>query len=183
MGAPPVTRQHASLWASFQRYSPIALAISLMALPLLPLVFTGPASLAGTGQAINGLSINPGMLVKRSAEMPSLLSSAPTLLDMMARMDEALEKYDVAEPECRLRLACELHRGGLSPQAASLADGLVRLFGVEQRIERSGFGSGTKTMVRELLKAARNGLGRRDCAHIYARCPFAPRDVLKTNLR
>lgn len=69
------------------------------------------------------------MLVKRSAEMPSLLSSAPTLLDMMARMDEALEKYDVAEPECRLRLACELHRGGLSPQAASLADGLVRLFG------------------------------------------------------
>ncbi|CAN7944334.1 unnamed protein product [Ixodes hexagonus] len=129
LGAPPVTRQQESLWQSLQRYSPIALALSLMALPLLPLVLTGPASLAGTGQAINNLAVNPGLLVKRSAERPSLLSSAPTLLDLMSRMDEVLEKYDVNEPDCRLRLACELHRDGLSPQAASVADRLVRLFG------------------------------------------------------
>ncbi|KAH9384734.1 hypothetical protein HPB48_026748 [Haemaphysalis longicornis] len=81
------------------------------------------------------------MLVKRSTEASqlldpasrpstaSLLSNAPALISLMTRFDEVLEKYDVREPECRLRLACELHRDGLSPQAASVADRLVRLFG------------------------------------------------------
>ncbi|XP_077512024.1 uncharacterized protein LOC144122949 [Amblyomma americanum] len=188
---------HESLWQSLTRYSPIALAISLMALPLLPLVFTGPASLAGTGHAINALNLNPGMLVKRSADSSqlspkqtaaaastaaSLLGSAPALVTIMSRFDEVLQKYDVTEPDCRLRLACELHRDGLSPPVASVADKLVRLFGVEQRIERSSFGPGTKAMARELLKAARHGLGHKDCAHIYARCPYAPREVLKSRL-
>ncbi|KAH7965912.1 hypothetical protein HPB49_012127 [Dermacentor silvarum] len=202
--SPALTRRqqnqpsHDTLWQSLTRYSPIALALSLMALPLLPLVFTGPATLAGTGHAINALNLNPGMLMKRSAESSqlspsksaaashpasSLFSSAPAMVALMTRFDEVLQKYDVTEPDCRLRLACELHRDGLSPQAATIADRLVRLFGVEQRIERSSFGPGTKTMVRELLKAARHGLGRKDCAHIYSRCPYAPRDMLKSRVQ
>ncbi|KAL3190217.1 hypothetical protein MRX96_019762 [Rhipicephalus microplus] len=202
--SPAVTRRqpnqpaHDTLWQSFTRYSPIALAISLMALPLLPLVLTGPATLAGTEHAINALNINPGMLVKRSVEssqlsppkrsstshpQASLYSTAPALISLMARFDEVLHKYDVTEPDCRLRLACELHRDGLSHQAATIADRLLRLFGVEQRIERSSFGPGAKTMVRELLKAARYGLGRKDCAQIYSRCPYAPREMLKSRLQ
>lgn len=44
---------------------------------------------------------------------------------------------------------------------------------MEARLERSRFTSNTKAVLKDFLKAARNGLQQRDCAAIYYKCPVA----------
>lgn len=44
---------------------------------------------------------------------------------------------------------------------------------MEARLERSSFPSNTKAVLKDFLKAARNGLQQRDCAAIYYKCPVA----------
>lgn len=44
---------------------------------------------------------------------------------------------------------------------------------MEARLERSRFTSNTKAVLKDFLKAARNGLQQRDCSAIYYKCPIA----------
>lgn len=55
----------------------------------------------------------------------------------------------------------------------SWTNNILDLLGVESMVERSSFGARTKSVMKDLYQAARQGLTEKDCAITYNKCPVA----------
>ncbi|XP_054709520.1 uncharacterized protein LOC129219220 [Uloborus diversus] len=128
---------------------------------------------AGAAGATAGAGADALFLRKRSTEHEKGSSRFSSLMSALAKLEQVVDHYDLSVPDCQRRFVCELHRKSLNPSFGSLTEKLIQAFGVEARLEKSHFSSNTKSVLKDFLKAARNGLQQRECAAIYYKCPVA----------
>ncbi|XP_042910461.1 uncharacterized protein [Parasteatoda tepidariorum] len=123
---------------------------------------------------------NSLFLKKRSTEQekPNRFS---TFLGALAKFEKVVDQYDLSVPDCQRLIVCEVHRKSINPSFGSFTEKLIQAFGVEGRLERSRFPSSTKSALKDILKAARNGLQQRDCSAIYYKCPVAVTELRKSD--
>lgn len=96
--------------------------MALLALPeLLSSALSGLRGVAGFGQGY-GVQARG----RRSAPV-DFVEGAQQMMSLLSRLDEAVQKYGSQEAACQLRAMCELHRGGMSPEAGVIAKNLISL--------------------------------------------------------
>lgn len=85
----------------------------------------GGAGGAGAGAGAGG---NAGatalFLQKRSAA-----DKLQPLLGALARLERAVDQYDLGAPDCQRRIVCEIHRKTIKPSLGSLTEKLIQAFG------------------------------------------------------
>ncbi|GIY89974.1 uncharacterized protein CDAR_605121 [Caerostris darwini] len=131
------------------------------------------------GGAAGGGS-NSLFLRKRSTEQGNN-SRLSNFMGALAKLEKVVDKYDLSVPDCQRRLICEVHKSSINPSFGSFTEKLIQAFGVEARLEKSRFTSNTKSVLKDFLKAARNGLQHRECSAIYYKCPIAIPDASHEN--
>ncbi|XP_035208019.1 keratin, type I cytoskeletal 9-like [Stegodyphus dumicola] len=115
-------------------------------------------------------------LKKRSTEQEKT-NRFSTFLGALAKLEKVVDQYDLSVPDCQRLIVCEVHRKSINPSFGSFTEKMIQAFGVEARLERSKFASNTKSVLKDFLKAARNGLQQRDCSAIYYKCPIAVKEI------
>lgn len=90
--------------------------MALLALPeLLSTALNGLRGVAGfnTGYGVQARG-------RRSAPV-DFVDGAQQMMSLLSRLDEAVQKYGTQEASCQLKAMCELHKGGMSPEAGIIA--------------------------------------------------------------
>lgn len=86
-------------------------------------LFGGGAGGAGAAGAGNS-GATALFLQKRSAA-----DKLQPLLGALARLERAVDQYDLGAPDCQRRIVCELHRKTIKPSVGSLTEKLIQAFG------------------------------------------------------
>lgn len=112
-----------------------------------------------------------GYFDSASAKVKNGLSSY--LKDVMSTFKDGVRRYEIGESECQARLVCELHQKAVGRSFKSWLNTVLDTFGVEDYLESTTFGARTKSAMKDIYKAARNGIGEQDCAITYSKCPVS----------
>ncbi|KAG8178571.1 hypothetical protein JTE90_004499 [Oedothorax gibbosus] len=120
-------------------------------------------------------------LHKRSTDQQEASGRLSTFMGALAKLEKVVDRYDLSVPDCQRLIVCELNRKSVNPSFGSFTEKLIQAFGVESRLERTRFTSNTKSVLKDFLKATRNGLQQRDCSAIYYKCPVVATET--KNLR
>jgi len=91
----------------------------------------------------------------------------------MSTFKDGIRRYEIGESECQARLVCELHQKAVGRSFKSWLNTVLNTLGVEDYLESTTFGARTKSVMKDIYKAARNGIGEQDCAITYSKCPVS----------
>ena len=91
--------------------------------------------------------------------------------DVISTLKDGVRRYEIGESECQARLICEMNQRAVGRSFKSWANTVLDLLGVEGYLEKSSFGARTKSVMKDLYRAARSGMHDKDCAVMYSRCP------------
>lgn len=91
--------------------------------------------------------------------------------DVFSTFKDGVRRYEIGESECQARLICEMNQKAVGRSFKSWANTVLDLLGVEGYLEKSSFGARTKSVMKDLYRAARSGMHDKDCAVMYSRCP------------
>ncbi|XP_077513496.1 uncharacterized protein LOC144124589 [Amblyomma americanum] len=183
-GVPQVTKKGNPLLMLMEPALPaLKYMLPLMALLALPeLLSTALTSLRGMAALNAGSYVvqarrrgRRGVLDGRraGAGAPSavdFVEGAQQMMALLARLDEAVQRYGQQEAACQLKAMCEFHRAGMSPEAGTVAKNIISMLKADSRVERSAMPEEQKAALQDFLKAAQNGLHHRNCTRIYNDC-------------
>lgn len=126
-----------------------------------------PRPYAGFGYLDSPSSI----LDKTSANVKSGMNSY--IRDAYSVLKDGIKRYEVAEPECQARIVCELHQKPVGRSFKSWANTILDIMGVEDYLDSMKFGARTKSVMKDIYRAAKNGMIDQNCAEIYSKCPVS----------
>ncbi|XP_065289133.1 uncharacterized protein [Dermacentor albipictus] len=98
------------------------------------------------------------------------MQGAQQMMTLLARLDEAVQRYGQQEAACQLKAMCEFHRSAMSPEAGTVAKNIISMLKADGRVERSAMPEDQRAALQDFLKAAQNGLHQRNCTRIYRDC-------------
>ncbi|XP_049518788.1 uncharacterized protein LOC125943488 [Dermacentor silvarum] len=98
------------------------------------------------------------------------VEGAQQMMTLLARLDEAVQRYGQQEAACQLKAMCEFHRSAMTPEAGTVAKNIISMLKADGRVERSAMPEDQKAALHDFLKAAQNGLHQRNCTRIYRDC-------------
>ena len=93
--------------------------------------------------------------------------------DAYSILKDGIKRYEVAEPECQARIVCELHQRPVGRSFKSWANTLLDIMGAEEYLDSMKFGARTKSVMKDIYRAAKNGMIDKNCAEIYSKCPVS----------
>jgi len=149
--------------------------LTLLGIPILGIFALGASVI---GPAIGGAGRK-----KRSAEdnvvdrAKRAFFYARNLFDVLANLEESMQKYDIKESECQLKAVCEVHKNeALNSQTSEsehykeFANKITDLLRMQKDLEEYEIVPLAKIIFGQYVDAATYGTENNDCSMIYGRC-------------
>ncbi|KAG8178118.1 hypothetical protein JTE90_017465 [Oedothorax gibbosus] len=94
------------------------------------------------------------------------------VFEILHKTDDALNMLTSGQPDCRRQAVCRLHHK-FDPSIGSFLGNLIEVLQLESKVEKLDISVTTRSIIKDILKAANTGLFRKDCSSVYSRCSIS----------
>ncbi|GFX04676.1 uncharacterized protein TNCV_1912211 [Trichonephila clavipes] len=91
------------------------------------------------------------------------------VFDFLAKTDDVLNHLTSAQPDCRRQAVCRLHHY-IDPDIGSFIGNMLQVLQLDKKVEELEVSDLTRSIIKDVLKAASVGLFQKDCSSVYSRC-------------
>ncbi|XP_035205981.1 uncharacterized protein LOC118181014 [Stegodyphus dumicola] len=91
------------------------------------------------------------------------------VFEFLHKTDDVLNQLTSSQPDCRRQAVCRLHHS-FDPSIGSFLGNVLQVFKIESKIEKLDVSEFTRSVIKDVLRAAHTGLFQRDCTSVYSRC-------------
>lgn len=142
-------------------------------LPNLPTLFSLPSNTNSANSAATpgSTGADPETSRYRRSLSPTKLVADRfrDVMDLFSKTDDVVRQLSSSEPDCRRQAVCRLQYA-FSPTVGSFLGNMLQVLKFERQLEKMNLPNSTRTMIKDVIKAASSGLYRQDCAAIYSKC-------------
>ncbi|GFT70654.1 uncharacterized protein NPIL_513821 [Nephila pilipes] len=91
------------------------------------------------------------------------------VFDFLHKTDDVLNHLTSAQPDCRRQAVCRLHHY-IDPDIGSFIGNMLQVLQLDKKVEELEVSDLTRSIIKDILKAASAGLFQKDCSSVYSRC-------------